>query len=63
VVLRQDQDAEPDGLMEHCRQSLARYKVPREIYIEQGLPKNALGKIAKPVLRQRLREASAPEPG
>ena len=37
--------------------SLARYKVPREVYIERTLPKNALGKIAKPVLRTRLQDA------
>ena len=32
-----------------------RYKVPREVYIENVLPKNAVGKIAKPMLRERLR--------
>jgi acyl-coenzyme A synthetase/AMP-(fatty) acid ligase len=30
--------------------------VPREVHIEQGLPKNAVGKIAKPTLRERLRD-------
>ena len=56
VALRPDQDSKPgpDDLVEHCRLSLARYKVPREVYIEQVLPKNAVGKIAKPVLRERL---------
>jgi non-ribosomal peptide synthetase component E (peptide arylation enzyme) len=29
--------------------------VPREICLEQTLPKNAVGKIAKPMLRERLR--------
>jgi non-ribosomal peptide synthetase component E (peptide arylation enzyme) len=40
--------------IEHSRQSLARYKVPRGVYIEEMLPKNAVGKVAKPVLRDRL---------
>jgi fatty-acyl-CoA synthase len=53
----------PEDLVEHCRQSLARYKVPREVYIEETLPKNAVGKIAKPELRQRLKDASTPAPG
>jgi feruloyl-CoA synthase len=53
----------PEDLVEHCRQSLARYKVPREVYIEEMLPKNAVGKIAKPVLRERLQGASAPASG
>jgi len=35
--------------------------VPREIYIEQTLPKNAVGKIAKPVLRERLRQQDPAE--
>jgi acyl-CoA synthetase (AMP-forming)/AMP-acid ligase II len=55
VALRPGRDATPDDLIEKCRQPLARYKVPREVYIEEALLKNALGKIAKPVLRERLR--------
>lgn len=55
VALRHGQTAVPAELIEHCRSSLARYKVPREVYIEETLPKNAVGKLAKPVLRERLR--------
>ncbi len=60
VTLRQDESVKSDDLIEHCRQSLARYKVPREVYVEQTLPKNALGKIAKPVLRERLKDGGVP---
>jgi acyl-CoA synthetase (AMP-forming)/AMP-acid ligase II len=63
VALRPGFDTTPEDLIEHCRRSLARYKVPREVHIEQTLPKNAVGKIAKSLLRQRLRDARAPEPG
>jgi acyl-CoA synthetase (AMP-forming)/AMP-acid ligase II len=63
VTLRSGFDVVPEDLIEHCRESLARYKVPREVYIEEMLPKNAVGKIAKPELRRRLRDASAPAPG
>ena len=55
VALRPGRSVMPDNLIEHCRGSLARYKVPREVYIEDVLPKNAVGKIAKPMLRERLR--------
>jgi long-chain acyl-CoA synthetase len=55
VALRPGRSVEPGELIEHCRGSLARYKVPRELYIEQVLPKNAVGKIAKPTLRERVR--------
>jgi acyl-CoA synthetase (AMP-forming)/AMP-acid ligase II len=63
VTLRSGFDVVPEDLIEHCRQSLARYKVPREVYIEEMLPKNAVGKIAKPELRKRFQDASAPAPG
>jgi long-chain acyl-CoA synthetase len=63
VTLRSGFAVMPEDLIEHCRQSLARYKVPREVYIEETLPKNAVGKIAKPELRRRLQDASAPAPG
>jgi acyl-CoA synthetase (AMP-forming)/AMP-acid ligase II len=55
VVFRPGRVANPDDLIAHCRATLAWYKVPREVYIEEVLPKNAVGKIAKPVLRERLR--------
>jgi len=55
VALRPGRSAGPQDLIEHCLGTLARYKVPREVYLEQVLPKNAIGKIAKPALRERLR--------
>jgi long-chain acyl-CoA synthetase len=55
VALRPGRSVVPDDLIGHCRGFLARYKVPREVYIEEVLPKNAIGKIAKPMLRERLR--------
>ena len=54
MTLRPGFDVVPEDLIEHCRQSLARYKVPREVHIEESLPKNAVGKVAKPVLREQL---------
>jgi non-ribosomal peptide synthetase component E (peptide arylation enzyme) len=35
---------------------LSKYKLPVEITIMDDLPKNAVGKIAKPELRKRLVE-------
>ncbi len=36
------------------RGSLSKYKLPVEITVLDDLPKNAVGKIAKPSLRQRF---------
>ena len=57
VALRHGRTATPEDLIDHCGQTLARYKVPRAVYIEEALTKNAVGKIAKPVLSERLRDA------
>jgi long-chain acyl-CoA synthetase len=59
VALRPGCDVTADDIVEHGRASLARYKVPRAVFVEEGLPKNAVGKISKPDLRARLRAASA----
>jgi acyl-CoA synthetase (AMP-forming)/AMP-acid ligase II len=41
-----------DDLKDHVRQSLARYKVPRDIMFVPELPRNATGKILKRELAQ-----------
>jgi long-chain acyl-CoA synthetase len=38
-------------LLEHCRASLARFKLPQEIHIQPSLPKNAVGKLMKGQLK------------
>ena len=53
--------AEPDGdaLLEHCRERLARYKVPRHIEWLDALPMSAAGKVLKRELRAREAETRA----
>jgi malonyl-CoA/methylmalonyl-CoA synthetase len=41
-------------------QRLARFKVPKRIYMEAELPRNAMGKVQKSELRKRYRETFAP---
>ncbi|MDT3678474.1 MAG: acyl-CoA synthetase [Burkholderiaceae bacterium] len=47
-----------DELIAHCREHLARYKVPREVRFGT-VPKTSTGKIQKHVLRARAKSASA----
>jgi acyl-CoA synthetase (AMP-forming)/AMP-acid ligase II len=58
VALRGGRTVEPEDLIEHCRKSLARFKVPRAIYIEASLPKNPMGKLVKGPLRERVRDVA-----
>jgi acyl-CoA synthetase (AMP-forming)/AMP-acid ligase II len=56
IVPKQDSDVDEQELKSFCRQKLAGYKVPRKIFIEEALPRNASGKILKYQLRQKLNE-------
>jgi len=51
VVLRQGSGATADGLLEHCRAHLARFKVPKQIDFLGALPRNPSGKVLKRELR------------
>ncbi|MFI7498944.1 class I adenylate-forming enzyme family protein [Streptomyces sp. NPDC049687] len=51
VALLPGSEATPAELVEHCRGSLARTKVPVSVLVAGSLPKNPVGKIDKPRLR------------
>lgn len=57
-VVPRDRPSSPgrliDDLLAHCRERLARFKVP-QIEVLENLPKNAVGKVSK----QELREANS----
>jgi fatty-acyl-CoA synthase len=46
-----------DEVMDHCRKSLAGYKIPRQIRFVEELPRNPTGKILKKELKARLATA------
>ena len=58
VVLRDGAEVTREGLAEHVAQTLAAYKCPDSISIVSEIPKNPVGKIDKPSLRQSLRSAA-----
>jgi long-chain acyl-CoA synthetase len=53
IVLRRGADADRAALLRFCRQRLDNYKRPRDIAIVESLPKNALQKVLKTVLRRQ----------
>lgn len=52
VVPKAGRAVEPDQVIEHCRTSLAGYKVPKVVRVVDALPKDTQGKI----LKRRLRD-------
>ncbi|MBI5201134.1 MAG: AMP-binding protein, partial [Elusimicrobia bacterium] len=53
IVLREGSAADKAALMQFCREKLDPYKRPRDLEIVSALPKNALQKVLKRVLRQQ----------
>jgi acyl-CoA synthetase (AMP-forming)/AMP-acid ligase II len=60
VVLAPGARAGAEQLQSHCREQLARYKVPERIAFVVGLPRNAMSKVIKrrlaPLFEARERE-------
>ncbi|WP_214401789.1 long-chain-fatty-acid--CoA ligase [Pseudonocardia lacus] len=58
VVVPADPAAPPalDELVEWCRTRLASYKKPTRLLVVDALPRNASGKVLKPVLRAEVRD-------
>ena len=54
VVLREGMAASADELREHCRQRLARFKVPKTVAVLGALPRSSMGKVLKDELRATL---------
>ncbi|GHO97069.1 long-chain-fatty-acid--CoA ligase [Reticulibacter mediterranei] len=55
IVPVRDHTPDPAALIAFCRERLASYKKPRQIIFVSALPRNALGKIQKPLLVERLK--------
>ena len=52
VTLKPDSSASEQDILDHCRERLARFKVPKSVEFG-ALPKTSTGKIKKFVLRGR----------
>ena len=56
VVLREHASATEDELRDHCRERLARFKVPRTVTFVDELPRSSMGKVLKDELRASVTE-------
>ena len=51
IELKTGYEATPEQLIEHCKQHLARYKLPKDVVIAE-IPKTSTGKLQKFILRE-----------
>ncbi|MEM8771214.1 MAG: AMP-binding protein [Pseudomonadota bacterium] len=57
AVLVADDTALDDGCIEDAMKALAKFKRPRKIFWVDALPRNAMGKVQKQLLRERYHDA------
>lgn len=49
----------PEEIIGHCKRNLIGYKCPKEVFLVERLPRNALGKVEKSVLQKACAAAAA----
>jgi malonyl-CoA/methylmalonyl-CoA synthetase len=52
VTLHQNKSLDIESLREWCRQRMSVYKIPKYLKVTDSLPRNAMGKVTKPAVRQ-----------
>jgi crotonobetaine/carnitine-CoA ligase len=57
IVLTPGEQVSPDELFEYLRMTLPYFAIPRYIEIVDALPKNAVGRVMKHILRERANSA------
>jgi len=53
VVAGKNVKPDPSALIAELKKNLANYKVPKQVYLVEDLPRNAMGKVQKALLRER----------
>ena len=53
IVIGGDGTPETGEMLKALKSELASYKVPKQLLVLEQLPRNAMGKVQKNVLRQR----------
>ena len=54
VVCKKDMSTSPEAIITHCKQNLAKFKVPQTVEFMDMLPRNAAGKVLKRDLREQF---------
>ncbi|MGH6953055.1 MAG: AMP-binding enzyme, partial [Alphaproteobacteria bacterium] len=54
-------DVTAERVIDRLKDDLANYKVPKRVIFVAELPRNAMGKVQKNLLRERYKDAFAPE--
>ena len=54
VIRNANASIDSDQILDHCRNKLAKYKVPVTVLFREQFPRTSVGKVQKHLLRQQL---------
>ena len=54
VIIGSGEPPTADEIISHCKKQLANFKVPKKVVVIESLPRNAMGKVQKNLLRERI---------
>ncbi len=60
VAMKERAEAGPDVILDHCRENLAPFKLPRSVEFLPSLPRNSQGKVLKVKLKGKEISGTAP---
>jgi len=52
VILKEEEQAPPEEIIEYCQKNMAKYKVPTLVEFRKELPKSHVGKVLRKILRE-----------
>ncbi len=62
VVLKENQKATAEEIIEYCQKNMAKYKVPTAVEFRRELPKSNVGKVLRKVLREEEMKKASDHP-
>jgi len=54
VIIGSSDPPTADEIISHCKKQLANFKVPKKVVVIDSLPRNAMGKVQKNLLREQF---------
>ena len=63
VVCRKPASFDTAAVLAALKERIANYKVPKRLFVVEDLPRNAMGKVQKNVLRDRYKSIFTPSGG
>jgi malonyl-CoA/methylmalonyl-CoA synthetase len=60
VVPKKEAALDPVAMIAELKKNFANYKVPKRVYVVDDLPRNAMGKVQKALLRERYGKQAGP---